>query len=508
MKNLRYICCQPALPYYEWQVEVVINNFIKMGIDSKNIDIVCAINGGEIPKEWQMLQDSYPVNFHFYNDTREDKGYIPSIYFNMMKQYVAQHPQSPDDIFFIHDSDIIFTKAPDFRSMLNNDSWYLSDTNSYINYYYIQSKGNDIYEKMCDIVGIDKRIPKIMNSNSGGAQYIVKNTTFEFWDKVEKDSVALYQMFNEMEPSYIPRQQPDYPIQKWTAGMWSFLWNAWYFGHETIVDDRLGFAWVTDNKSTIDNHVILHNSGVTDSSTGLFYKGNYINKLPYGEILDVNEEKASYFYWKEVLETGKKSIFMQDNLKQTFSEIHSNNLWASPQSRSGTGSELINTEKIRQELPIMLSKFNINSMLDIPCGDYNWMCGVDLGLTTYIGADIVEGVITKNIENFNKDFRVLDITKDDLPKSDLLFVRDCLGHLSNANVIKAIENMKRSGSKYLLATSFTKYNFNTDIKDGGWKCINLMIEPFFLNPIYLINEDCQEGYPDYNDKCMILFKLN
>ena len=35
----------------------------------------------------------------------------------------------------------------------------------------------------------------------------------------------------------------------------------------------------------------------------------------------------------------------------------------------------------------------------------------------------------------------------------------------------------------------------------------LLYLPFFLNPIYLINEDCQEGYPNYNDKCMLLFDL-
>jgi hypothetical protein len=75
-------------------------------------------------------------------------------------------------------------------------------------------------------------------------------------------------------------------------------------------------------------------------------------------------------------------------------------------------------------------------------------------------------------------------------------------------VLRAIRNCQESGSKYLLATSFTKWNSNPDILDGGWKCINLMIEPFQLNPIYLINEDCQEGYPHYNDKCMILFQLN
>jgi SAM-dependent methyltransferase len=197
------------------------------------------------------------------------------------------------------------------------------------------------------------------------------------------------------------------------------------------------------------------------------------------------------------------------SIKETFTDIYENNLWTSSESLSGIGSELKNTELIRNELPYLFQKFDIKSMLDIPCGDWNWMKKVDLSSVSYIGADIVEKLIISNKQSYpNIDFRTLDLTTDELPKVDLVFVRDCLGHLTNENVHKAIANIRNSGSKYLLATSFTRWNMNPDIQDGGWKCINLMIEPFYLNPIYLINENCQEGYPHYNDKCMILFKMN
>jgi SAM-dependent methyltransferase len=196
------------------------------------------------------------------------------------------------------------------------------------------------------------------------------------------------------------------------------------------------------------------------------------------------------------------------SVKERFTEIYENNLWCSPESVSGGGSEMQNTKVIRRELPELIQKFGIKSILDIPCGDWNWMKDVDLCGASYIGADIVEPLIELNKAKYtNIDFRVLDLINDTLPKVDLVFTRDCLGHLSNYNVHKAIENIKRSGSKYLLATSFTKWKVNPDIEDGGWKCINLMIPPFQLNPIYLINEDCQEGYPHYNDKCMVLFPL-
>ena len=312
MKNLRYICCQPAIPYYTWQVEVLINNFKKMGVNPNYIDIVCAIDNNVIPKEWIKLMTHYnSVRFFFYNDTREDKTYIPSVYFNLMKQHIVARPEIQNDVLFLHDSDIVFTKPANFNSMIAGDSWYLSDTKFYINYDYIQVKGNDIYEKMCDIVGINKTIPKLMNNNSGGAQYIVKNTTYEFWDKVERDSVKLYSYFCEVEPNYVKKNEHDYPIQKWTAGMWSLLWNAWLAGHETIVDDRMGFGWVTNPYSDVDKYSILHNSGVLHTNTDLFYKGNYMNKLPYFENVNVNTERASSYYWNEICETANNSVLIE-----------------------------------------------------------------------------------------------------------------------------------------------------------------------------------------------------
>lgn len=195
-------------------------------------------------------------------------------------------------------------------------------------------------------------------------------------------------------------------------------------------------------------------------------------------------------------------------LIEKFDEIYKRNLWGSQESVSGSGSELSNTKKLREELPFVFAKYNIKSMLDIPCGDFNWMKEVDLSNINYTGADIVPTLIDINKNKYpNFQFEVMDVTTSTLPKVDLVFVRDCLGHLSDQNALKAIQNIKTSGSKYLLTTSFTKWHYNSNIEDGGWRCINLLIEPFRLKPQYLINEDCKEGYPHYNDKCMILFDL-
>lgn len=182
------------------------------------------------------------------------------------------------------------------------------------------------------------------------------------------------------------------------------------------------------------------------------------------------------------------------NNKEIFTKIYKTNHWGSKESFSGPGAELRQTIAIRKELPILFNDFNIKTMLDIPCGDFNWMKEVDFeSLVQYIGADIVSELIQLNIKKYSdnkKKFIELDITKDDLPISDLIFCRDCLVHLSFDDIFKSIDNIKRSKSKFFLATTFNHENKNVDTYNAKWRPINLEISPFnFCRPIKFVDTD-------------------
>lgn len=315
MKNLRYICAQPRLVYYAWQVEVMINNFIKNGINPNNIDILVAWNpdDGTSSKEsidmWEKLSSHYNfVRFFFYQDTRDQPiRYISSIRPNILKQHFKAHPELFNEVIFYHDCDILFTKPVNWENFLNDDIWYLSDTNSYINYDYIISKGEDVYNKMCEIIGIDPNIPKLMNSNSGGAQYILKNVDYEFWEKVEKDSEKLY--FEITLLNHLKKQQDPshHELQIWCADMWSLLWNGWLRNNETKVVKEMDFSWATDSEERFNETNIFHNAGVTCSCGGKFYKANYRDSLPYNLDLRIRQGTASYKYYEQIQETAKVS---------------------------------------------------------------------------------------------------------------------------------------------------------------------------------------------------------
>jgi len=313
MKDLKFVCCQPAIFYYAWQIDVMLHNFLENGVKPENIHIVSAVYP-DFPKEWIDLVNKYKgVKFSFYPDQRKDRSYIPSIYFFLMKKHMEAYPELQDANLFLHDCDIIFTRPVDFSSMLEDDVWYLSDTVGYIGTQYILTKGEDVYLDMCRVMDIDPEIPKQRNADSGGAQYLIKKSTPEFWQKVEDDSVKLYKHFCDTEKDY---KGEGYPIQKWTAGMWSFLWNIWKFGYQTKVDKRLDFCWTTDPISKIETHPILHNAGVTGpvmNGVNYFYKGKYHKgENPFTDPhLDVvlNDEKAktkcTWYYVNELIKLKK-----------------------------------------------------------------------------------------------------------------------------------------------------------------------------------------------------------
>jgi hypothetical protein len=319
MKNLRYICVQPRILYYAWQVEVMINNFIKHGINPNNINILVAWNPNddtskpENVEAWNKLASHYnSVRFFFYQDTREQPiYYISSVRPNILKQHFKAYPELESEAIFYHDCDIVFTRKPDFNAFLNDDIWYLSNTNSYVNYDYIISKGFDVYDKMCKIVNIDSIIPKLMNSNSGGAQYLMKNVDWVFWEFVERDSEKLFKEITELNNIKKVNDPNYHELQIWCADMWAVLWNGWMLGNETKVVSEMDFSWATDPISRWDETLIYHNAGATCGCGGTFYKVLYMETLPYNlDIEKFDKEKNCYNYVLEIKETAQKSCLI------------------------------------------------------------------------------------------------------------------------------------------------------------------------------------------------------
>ncbi len=212
-----------------------------------------------------------------------------------------------------------------------------------------------------------------------------------------------------------------------------------------------------------------------------------------------------------IIEQIRKLSFKGNPLAFVFSEFYRKNIWSGQDSKSGTGSDLIQTARIRRELPLLFKGVNAKSLLDAACGDFRWMRDTELGLIKYTGIDIVPDLIAQNQHNYDNEIRKfinLDIIEDDLPCVDIILCRDCLVHFSFRHIISTLRNFKKTGSKYLLTTTFTNLLRNKDITTGDWRPLNLQLSPFnFPEPVELINEECTEAGTKYSDKSLGLWKL-
>ena len=198
--------------------------------------------------------------------------------------------------------------------------------------------------------------------------------------------------------------------------------------------------------------------------------------------------------------------------EEVFQKIWANNYWGDAESRSGGGSNLEQTAMLRPALSRLLHELKVQSMLDLPCGDFHWMQETLFpdGMK-YVGGDIVAPLAEANEAKYGgatRRFAQMNLMEDPLPKVELVFCRDCLVHLSYEQIGKAITNVKRSGSTYLLTTHFNGGRKNHDIRTGQWRPLSLSAAPFhFPEPIRWIDEGCTENSGKFRDKTMALWRI-
>lgn len=201
------------------------------------------------------------------------------------------------------------------------------------------------------------------------------------------------------------------------------------------------------------------------------------------------------------------------DLAARFERIERTNLWGAATSVSGLGSEDPATAAIREALPALLQRFGVRSLLDAPCGDAGWIGRIRLDVD-YTGIDIVPSLIAANEERAARGelsgrFLVADITRDELPRADVILCRDCLVHLSFRNIDRAVARFRASGARFLFVTTFPEWENNQNCEDGDWRALNMERGPFnWPAPYTLINERCDEGGGGWRDKSLGLWRLD
>src|SRR5215216_1462982 len=267
-----------------------------------------------------------------------------------------------------------------------------------------------------------------------------------------------------------------------------------------LVNSPIGNGW--QRTSMYGNEFEEHRS--------FWQLSDFLNQLPvrYNVYKEYNGRDYGAFLLSRNDPNGLRKCSTMESL---FSNVYRHNLWLDAESVSGPGSRLGETAQIRRELPLLLKTLQARSLLDAPCGDFHWMQHVELGIEEYIGADIVRDLIGRHQQEFGnhgRKFIAIDITADELPQVDVILCRDCLSHLSYEDAFKALRNFKMSGSRYLLTTTYTRREINVDIATGGWRPLDLQLQPFnFPAPLQVLVENCSEGNGQLADKSLGLWEL-
>lgn len=178
---------------------------------------------------------------------------------------------------------------------------------------------------------------------------------------------------------------------------------------------------------------------------------------------------------------------MNQALVNTFSELYAA---ADPrgETRSGWESTMLYTRSLRDNLPGLLARLGVSSILDAGCGDHNWFSALAadpyMASLTYTGVDCVPQLITDMQSRFpGKDFRLLDICEDSLPQADLMLVRDVTNYLSQDQVLALLNNYLDSNTAWLLITSYADDTVDNPQGCCGEKSnYNLSLSPFNLPP--------------------------
>jgi len=205
---------------------------------------------------------------------------------------------------------------------------------------------------------------------------------------------------------------------------------------------------------------------------------------------------ASGLFWQRLPQNA--SAPTDQDLKDVFNATAQSNTWGSLETVSGRGSELAVTASVRECLGHWITKYNIEVLVDCPCGDANWQGHIPgIEKIQYHGYDIAELPLErarrKNAKT-SMTFQHLDLSST-VPhvRGDLILVRDVIQHLPLDKGSRMLQNAKASGAKYIAVTSFTD-GMNTGTVPGGFYKNNVHLHPFSMpQPLETCQNYAQSG---------------
>lgn len=333
MKDLVFIQACPDDSYYIWQTHAWLESLRKLGKSDQAINCIFIPAGREKNIKWKILEKEYPESVFFYQEDTDQISKLLGIYTPILRPYILMkyweaNPDMKDKAVFYCDNDTLFTETFNVDHLKDDDICYLSNTNSYINANYFDSKTKDvlpekkeeyakrdILQETTGLVGITREIAVKNNNNSGGAQYLLKNIDKDFWNECITSVLRIRLSLQKVNKEFFESENKGF--QSWCADMWAILWNLWKIEKETKVVTEMDFSWSSDSIFRVEQTGIFHNAGIVSEKQGeipVFYKGKYHAGLnpfedSYLDFLytnDLNKTLANSYYVKALVDLKVK----------------------------------------------------------------------------------------------------------------------------------------------------------------------------------------------------------
>lgn len=282
--NMKVITAVPAIKRFFWEVEVLLTNLKEV---APNVQVVVIFDDND-PLEVERLQAKYPQAEMYIYDTKDYvEIYHPARQLYLFYRYFNEDETRENDLYLQVDTDIIFREFPKIPKITGKKALG-GDCSGYIDYDYLitRQNGGIIIKGFADILNIDTEV--IRDTPGIGAQYLINKPTAQLYWHMWQDSLNYYHFLERIESD----------IQRFTAGMWSQLYNLAKFGWEVSIYKELSHCSPTDNIEMWNHRNVLHNAGVVGvGAAGLFYKSQYINTAPFYDNLSwVRKDRCSIKY--------------------------------------------------------------------------------------------------------------------------------------------------------------------------------------------------------------------
>jgi SAM-dependent methyltransferase len=204
----------------------------------------------------------------------------------------------------------------------------------------------------------------------------------------------------------------------------------------------------------------------------------------------------------------RQSEYAVKEVEETFSEIYEKNVWGGRKGEfySGEGSTEKYADAYAECVRKIIFEKRIRKVVDLGCGDFRVASKFITPEIEYVGIDVVPSLINHNQIKFGKEkirFLCANIIDDELPEGELCLIRQVLQHLSNAEIRKILENVRKF--RYLIVTEHfphptKKIVANLDIPHGPEmrlhfdSAVILDEPPFGLEDVkLLLDSEAEEG---------------